>query len=309
MNGVHMVPSTHQSLVWGMLLLGGLFLLEGCDPTVDVLEPSEQYQYSLFAALNVAADTQVVRVEPIGDTTQVGSPPELEARVILKNLDAGTQVRLQDTYETVGQVATVHNFRTTHALQAGTSYRLIVQKEGRPVTTATTTTPKRPPTLLHSVEGETQPFLLPCEFDAQGNPTERQNTFSVRAKHLDHLAAVKVYYPLGRSNSAPEGAGGIDYLDAAEHRDGGGYRLPIFYGQDLHALFRGTENRCVPRSAFVHPFATVVVAAGGPDWPQWREASLDNLARPDTFSNVKGGHGFVGAIYTDTVRVPIEVRE
>jgi hypothetical protein len=38
-----------------------------------VLNPSDQYQFSLFGTLNVAADGRVVRVDPLGDTSRVGS--------------------------------------------------------------------------------------------------------------------------------------------------------------------------------------------------------------------------------------------
>lgn len=59
------VHQIRTSLLLPMALTAGLFSIAGCDPSVTVVNPSDQYHYSLFGALNVAADTQVVRVDPI----------------------------------------------------------------------------------------------------------------------------------------------------------------------------------------------------------------------------------------------------
>ncbi len=300
---------------WTALLVAAvvatLVCVSGCDPSVDVLNPSEQYQYSLFGVLNVAADTQVVRVEPLGDSTQIGAPPDIPATVFLENLDTGTRVQLRDSFDTVGGgIAQVHNFWTTHPIDLGTSYRIVVQEEGTPITTATTTTPAESPTLLHNPEAtDDKPFFLPCELDGDNNPIERLNTFSLRVRNVEEIAAVKVRYAV--TSEAVEGSvvHAFDHLDGASYEeDRRRFRVSVFYGSDLLSL-SPTPNACVGRSDLARPYASVIVGAGGADWPEWRGASLDELARPDTFSNVEGGHGFVGGVYTDTIRVPIRSRD
>lgn len=296
-------------------LLGALLavlLLGGCDTSVTVLNPDPDYQFSLFGTLQVTADTQVVRVEPLGDSTQVGAPASLNARIVLKNLDAGTQVALRDSFGTVGNVAPVHNAWTPHTIEPGTTYRVEVQVDGQAVTTATTTTPAQAPRLRHApATTRDRPFELPCRFSARGTPVELANTFDLRVRGVDAVAAAEVRYPLSRP---PARRPWLDHYERVEEEpEENRFRVSVFYADDLLFLTRpdagGDMNQCPAPNQFTAPRAVVRVTAGGPDWPDWQGASLNALARPDTFSNVTGGHGFVGGVYADTIHIPIQGRE
>ena len=291
-------------------VLGVLLLVGACDPSVTVLNPSEQYRFTLFGTLDVAADTQVIRVEPLGDPSPLGAPPDLDASVVLENLDDGTQVALDDSFETVsGGIAQVHNFRTADSIHPGTEYRVAVRVDGNAVTTVTTTTPAQPPTLEHKPDSTSdEPFLLPCELNFQGEPLPAENTFSLRALGLDALAAVKVRYPVTFEGQRAESYTEFDHYEDVSYRPQSGlYQISAFYARDLIMLNEQDEG-CPSPSDFREPYAVVTVVAGGSDWPEWRGASLNELARPDTFSNVQGGHGFVGGVYSDTIRVHIRPR-
>ena len=295
-------------------VLSALLLMVGCDPSVDLVEPSAQYQFSLFGTLDVTADTQVIRVEPIGDTTQIGAPATIDADVRLTNVETGTQVALKDSFAVVGGgIAQVHNFWTTYSIQPGTTYRVSVRVDGEAVTTATATTPTRPPTLLHNPDMETdQPFALPCVYDAEGSPTSFRNTFSMRITDLESVAGFQVRYPLNLSGSETEAAvlTRFDHYDDVEYDDEEElYRASVFYGRDLVNIPGIAQQQCPTQSQFEEPHAVVTVTAGGPNWPDWQDASINDIARPDTFTNVQGGHGFVGGIYSDTIHVPIRQRE
>lgn len=294
------------------LIAASLLLVPGCkDPTVDVLKPSDQFQFSLFGTLNVAADTQVVRIEPLGDSTQIGAPRDLGATAFLENLDSGEQIPLQDSLTNVG--VPVHNLWTTHPIQPSTDYRVVVQSEGETVTTATTTTPARPPDLTHTVAPDTA-LRLPCVFAENPNVDRRaENTFTVTARSVDKIAAVEVRYPIP---SAPLRAQRFfNHSGSVEKGEDGDFTLSVFYRRDL--VLSNPENiapedprmrTCVGINDFASLYAVVAVSAGGPDWPKWRGVPINEIARPDTFSNVQGGHGFVGGIYSDTVRVPVAER-
>jgi hypothetical protein len=293
-------------------VLGTLLLTAGaCDPSVTVLDSSEQYQFSLFGTLDVAADTQVIRVEPLGDPTPVGAPPDLNASVILENLDTNTQVALGDSFEVVsGGVAQVHNLRTTDSIRPSTDYRVSVQVDGNAVTTANMTTPSQAPILKHEPDStDDKPFLLPCSSNFQEEPEPAENTFTLRASGLDAVAAVQVRYPVQLEGERGEFFTRFDHYEEVTYEpESERYRVSVFYAQDLIRIVeQGSE--CPARTEFNKPYAVVTVAAGGVDWPEWRGVSLNEIARPDTFSNVQGGHGFVGGIYTDTIRVPIRERE
>jgi len=293
------------------VLFGTLLLVAGgCDPSVTVLQPSDKYRFSLFGTLDVAADTQVIRVEPLGDSTRIGAAPSLDARVVLKNTDTGTQVTLDDSFEVVsGGIAQVHNVRTTDSIRPGTTYRVSVRVNGEAVTTATTTTPPQAPILEHEPDTSAdKPFLLPCEFNFQNEIIPAENTFTLRASGLDAVAALKVRYPVELDRERVASFTQFDhYEDVAYRPKPDHYRASIFYGRDLRML-NEQEQGCLSRMDFVAPYAVVTAVAGGPGWPEWRGVSLDELARPDTFSNVEGGHGFVGGVYSDTIQIPIRSR-
>lgn len=286
----------------------------GCDTSVSVLNPSDQYRFSMFGVLRVSADTQVVRIEPLGDTTQVGAPSEIKATVLLENRDDGTQVALNDSLTVLGGgVAQVHNFWTTYPIDAATSYKISVRVNGEPVTTATTTTPAQPPILEHKPDSTSdRAFVLPCEFDFQGLPIEPQNTFDIRASGVESIAAAEVRYPI--EVRGPQPFPWVDhYNDVVYREEPDHFRISVFYAQDLLSLDFIVDvpgaDECPAQSDFMSPHATLRVAAGGPNWPDWRGVSLDEIARPDTFTNVEGGHGFVGGIYSDTLHIPVRRRE
>lgn len=294
-------------------VVAALLLVPGCDPTVDVLTPSDQYRYSLFGALNVAADTQVIRVEPLGDTTQIGAPPTLDATVLLENLDTGEQVSLRDSLTTIGvRDAQVHNLWTTAPIRPSTTYRVLVQEDGETVTTATTTTPARAPTL--SREGD---LLLPCLFpDTPGEERRAPNTFVVAAQDVDRIAVADVIYPITYSSDSGPVRTRNDYshYDTVQRVGASSFRIPVFYREDLANLNPdpppGPSRECAGFEEFTHPYALMAVASGGPDWPaDWRGVPFDRVASPDSFSNVQGGHGYVAGIYSDTIRVPLKLRE
>lgn len=293
------------------MLSGALLLAIGCDPSVDVFEPSEQYRNSLYGTLNVAADTQVIRVEPLADTMQVGASPGFSGDVLLENLDTGTQVALHDSFLTVGGAAQVHNFWTTHPVRPTTSYQLSVQVDGETVTTAKTTTPESPPSATYE-----RALLLPCILNEYNSPQRAPNTFDLYFSNTEQIAAVHVIYPITLTRGSGPDAPVYDsirvsYPHLQEVR--GSSTVPVFYGPDLVALNdeQGLGPRgigCIPRDRFFRDSVQVSVADGGADWPDWLGVPINEVARPDTFSNVQGGHGFVGGIYSDTIKVPIRDR-
>lgn len=291
------------------VVVAALSLSSGCEPTVGVLNPSDQFQFSIYGALNVAADTQVIRVEPLGDSTQIGAPPDIDATVVLENLDTGETVTMRDSFAVVGpDDDRFHNFWTTHPIQPATTYRIAVQRDGETVTSATTTTPARAPELQHD-----STFYLPCTFPTFQNQRVGENTFTVTARNVESIAAAQAIYPITYEDrqTTLRTLNDYDYYDRVRE-SGDVFDIFIFYRPALVNLnpFPPPPNSqaCVPASLFTYPYALVAVAAGGPDWPEWRRAPIDEIARPDTFSNVQGGHGFIAGVYSDTIKVPIADR-
>lgn len=306
MNAPSNIERTCGTSIVAAGLLTGLLVAVGCEPSLTVFTPSDQYHYSLFGVLNVAADTQIIRVEPLADSMQFGAPRTLDATVNLENLDTDMRVTLEDSVARVGARETqVHNFWTTHPIQAGTSYQLSVQRDGETMTTATITTPPRPPELSHD-----STFFLPCVFPPSESRERTGNSFVITVQDVEAIAGADVIYPI--LLETPQGM--VEQRRTFSHYESvmeveGAFEVPIFYQQELVNLNpdppSGLELECAGRDDFAHPYALVAVSAGGPNWPEWDGLPIDRIARPDSFSNVQGGHGFVGGIYSDTIRVPI----
>ena len=298
---------THTYLLLAILLTASLLSTNGCDPTVDVLRPSDRYRYSLFGALNVAADTQVIRVDPIGTPTQVGVSPGLDVSVVLRNLDSGEEIPLRDSLTAMtADTLRMYNFWTTDPIRPGTSYEVAVMNDSTDLTTATTTTPVQAPDLTVRL-----PIRVPCDRSPRfQEDLIANNSFEVKARNVDHIAAAITHYPI----IYPRGGDTLRTWVPRDHYDkvtdeGNRFSIYVFYLPDLRSVNPGSSADCSASSDFFRSAARMVVAAGGPQWPAWRNASLNDLARPNQFSNVEGGHGFVGGVYTDTVRVPIYSRQ
>ncbi len=291
------------------LSVATLLLFPGCDTTVDVLQPSDQYRYSLYGVLDVAADTQVIRVDPLSSPNAPGASSSVDAAVVLQNLESGEEISLQDSLTILdADSTTAHNFWTTHPIQPSTKYRIAVKKENTVLTTGTTTTPAQAPSLNVG-----QPILLPCTYPTPTIPDRQsENTFVVFARGAPQIAAAIIQYPILQ----PSGEDTLRTWVSSNHYDkvsdeGDRFKISVFYRDELISLHPDPPSGspvCPGESYFFRPAARMIVSAGGPQWPEWQSASIDSLARPDLYSNVQGGHGFVGGIYTDTLRVPFAER-
>lgn len=273
-------------------------LAAGCDTSVDTFVPHDGQYFSIFGVLDVAADTQYIRVEPLADSVQVGAPPQIDATVTLEHLGSGHTFTLRDSFMEVHAGDFVHNFWTTEPIEPGARYRLRVQRSDGAASQATTTTPNAPPEITHD-----NTFLLPCA------GADAQNTFTVRVRNVDnnHLAALWVIYVANdlRTNSRRFRHDHFD--DAVYKEDVAYYEIPVNYRSDIEqiAVLGDVATPCTNPSP---SHALVMAAAGGPTWPAFGDASLEELARPDTFTNVENGYGLLGGIYSDTIQVPVRQR-
>ncbi len=275
-----------------LALLGTLLLTAGCDTSVEAIVPSEDKHYSMFGALNPAQDTQWVRVEPLAAPTSDGAPRTLDVTVTLRNQATGQSWTLRDSLMAVFRDELQHNFWTTAPIQPDTPYRITVRNAEGDSTWATTTTPALPPDIL--VES---PLRIPCL------QTDGANVFNVRLEDVEEMAALQIRY--FQTFQGFNYTFDFDSYDDATQVEGG-YNAEINYLSDLETTNRTQDRRCIVDSA------KVIAASGGPDWPEWaqyNDASISEIARPDSFTNVEGGHGLVSGVYTDTAAVRIESRQ
>jgi len=247
--------------LWGATLV--VLLLAGCDPTFKPHNARDDRAYSLYGVLDPAADTQWIRVEPLPEPTSEGTAPNLDATVTLENLDTGQTWDFHDSLMVV-QTEPQHTFWTTAPIRAGTSYRVQARRSDDATTWAETTTPTEPPTIVRTGED---------------NAKDR----SILIQDAEKLAGIKARY-FGIYGYVYD----VSYY-AATQKTSAGYVTAIRPARDIERLgILGFDS------------LNVIAAAGGPDWPKWENyhrTSIFDLALPDSFSNVHGGHGMVSGVY------------
>lgn len=273
---------TARCLRMPLLLATAVLLVTGCDTSVDTFVPNDEQVYSIFGVLDVAADTQFIRVEPLADSTQVGAPSEIDATVTLEHLGAERTVTLRDSFMEISPGLSVHNFWTAEPVEPGATYRLRVARSDGVASEATATLPPRPP--------EIQPgkIIFPC-------CRPGFNEFSVDISDTDRLASMQVSYPIDGFIYT------VNHFDAVTDQDDG-FGVEVDYEQDLKQ-FAGPFGICP--SGLDRSYAWVRASAAEPGFPDLRGVDLDAVARPDSFSNIENGHGFFGGVYSDTAHVPV----
>lgn len=119
-----------------------LLLFSACEEGVDPILDSDR-NYSLWGVLDMARDTQFVRVVPIRGTLLPDDGP-LDADVRLHDLDTGASWTLRDSVLTFGE-RTAHVFWARMRPAAGHRYRVEVVTPGiDEVTSAEVRVPARP---------------------------------------------------------------------------------------------------------------------------------------------------------------------
>lgn len=236
--------------------------------------------YSIFGYLDAAAHTNVVRVEPLRDSMLARAPDTLNAEVTLTNLSTGEENTLRDS---LYPDLSVHNFYTTTEIQPETSYRLRAEGPGGVETVAETTIPDTFPT-----PEVTDPASLDDEFS--------NGRTGVRVEGVERLATVKALYYLV---NPPNFTSIVDVSEVVHVSDTFRTNEEIInvdfsHRDDFDRI--NNQGREIVR-------IEVVVAAAGPDWPEFAELDLEMEAHPDIASNVEGGVGLLGGVVSDTVVV------
>lgn len=282
-------------LVSTLLTLTAL-LASGCDDNTIQPFTSSEYTYTMNGRLEASADTQTIRVEPLQDSTILGTEQPIEATVELESLASGKTSRLTGSVERIDR-AVVHNFRTDQSIALGARYRLTATNPDGRTTSAEVTLPQAFPQVrnadsLRYCEGEGgDPRVVPLEFDVQAS---------------DPVASILVRY---RVFVDGEGLRGFTYPHRGSAREtASGFEVQVDADRDL------TDVAEQFRDSFFGPpdparavEVDIITIASGPEWPgeDYRLADLEEIAQPTQFSNVENGLGLVVGTAADTTSVPV----
>lgn len=261
--------------------------LVGCDASIDTVKPNERYNYSIFGYLDVAADTQWIRVDDINDGEAQGTTSAFNADVRLTNTATGQQVMLRDSLTLVSRRLQVYNFWTTEPIEPRTTYRVEVLEDGEVKTEATTTTP--PDQIGYRTYFRRTPSPIYFDLLVASIPRlagARLNLVAENACVDDPLPTTVAAdaFPLSR-----------EYLPNT-------FQIRFRWADALRVAAREECARLVSNNI------DIVLTSGGPDWPELTSINdLDTreLVLPDRISNVTGGHGYIAGIVTKRLTVNV----
>ena len=270
-----------KSVLIAFLMLCCILLLNACNQTFEPLGENNQYHFSIYGYLDVAADTQWVRVgtarESIDDI-----PDPSGISVTLQNMQTGEIVELQDSLFTPGNLL---NYWTTLDIENEQTYRIKVDGTEGKSSHADVTTPKELPT----------PLVLVNTFPPFG--------YSVYIDDVvGHIADIqtKWYVILNPETDPVRKIYTFTYRPEVEHVEVYGGSFTIFAPLEdeeghIEASVGINDYEVVHRQVFV--------AAAGPEWDDGI-SSIDDLEYfiNSTSSNVDNGLGYV--VGTDSKWLP-----
>ena len=128
------------------ILVGAVAVtLAGCDDTFDPFRESDVL-YSVYGHLDVAADTQRIRVSPIRRPLYTVSPDPVDAMVVIEELESGRMIQFVPA--TVGRLAAnfgetlyATNFITTEVIRPRSTYRISIRRSDGAEASAVVRTP------------------------------------------------------------------------------------------------------------------------------------------------------------------------
>lgn len=275
---------TRFSLTLSSLLVIVLAIVSGCDDTFEPLQENTKYVFSMYGTIDVTADTQWVRVMPIGDRLFNDSAEPNGTVVTLRNLDTGITVTLNDSLFVFGGPSYVWNYWTTTEIYPETMYEIrAVARDGRASSVVVRTPEKlQIPTVNYSMIAD------------RGEVTGVTN---------NRLVVAEVIY-------------WTQYLDDfGKWTDPEKHVLSVRSGSFVNT-YNGTfrfsfESRVLlPRVVGV-PFARIrirnmYVRAGTSEffWPSYAGLSAEEAVMPDVVSNVVDGTGYIATISSHYLPVP-----
>jgi len=284
---IERMPPWLRSLACAVIAVPLAAWLVGCDATIETIEPDERYNYSVFGYLDVAADTQWIRVDDINDGEVQGIARDFNAQVRLTNTSSGRGVMLRDSLTLVSGRLEVFNFWTTEPIEPSTTYRVEVLEDGEVKTEATTTTPPDQIAYRTYFRRAPSPFYFDLLVASVPRLAGARLVLEAENACVDDALTTTVAsdaFPLSR-----------EYLP-------GTFQVRFRWADALRVAAR---EEC---AQLVSDNIDITLTSAGPDWPELASINaLDTreLVLPDRISNVTGGHGYVGGIVTKRLTVNV----
>ncbi len=249
-----------------------VFVLQwtGCENNFHPLGESNEYELTMYGALDLHADTQWVRVMPIGERLIPGSSESNNVTVELIREKNGETTMLNDSLFIFGGDAHVWNYWTTERLHSNEEYILRAATPGGKQSSATVTIPPPLPIpTINEVEG------IVSGWSPEPIVTADIKLYLRLISEIGSVSSINTY--------------NIPQVHKVFRESNGEYLLRYnLDGLVYRAIQRSDGYRIVRK--------TLVIAQGSEDWPDLTELSDLETAIPNIASNVENGTGYIGGI-------------
>lgn len=260
------------SNVFRGLLLSTIFLITACNESFSPLKENDAMVFSMVGVLDINADTQWVRVMPIGksllptDTTSNGTV----VRMIRES--TGDVTIMNDSLFQFNQDAYVWNYWTDVPVRPEEYYTIVAESQEGEQSIVTIKTPSIAP-------------MPEVEFN------ERFERIQVSGVVTDTLVVLESRYlvqPITDMGCSQEMEVVISHMDQVVVRGENQYYLTV---ENSLALSQevGVNSMIINRRA-------LVVISATDDWPDGTSLTENEMALPDIISNVQNGTGVVAGI-------------
>ena len=269
LNGVTLYEMNKKpSLIINLVLLIGIL---GCESRFEPLEESDEV-FSMFGVLDLHADTQWVRIMPIGESFISRDTAQTDVRVTLINMASGERVELNDSLFQFSD-AYAWNYWTPYTLSANQEYKIIATAaDGR-----------------QSSVDITIPSALP-EPEVEYSTERESGAISGSSVPEDSLVLAQMKYRVQPLNCAYEATLIFSYADTLVRMPDGRYRFEFSHDRPI------AEELKVPQGAYRLNMRRLIVATASEDWPNLSELTEYEVALPISESNIKNGTGLVPGI-------------
>lgn len=254
----------------------------GCENTFEPLQENDQYKFTLYGSVDLHADTQWLRVMPIGESLVPTDPESYGTEVVLIRERTGDSTALNDSLFVFGSNTFAWNYHTTEVLHPNEEYTVVATAPDGGQSRATVTVPS----------------VLPVP-EIDYNYERDGETGIIEGTNADPFVTLEMRYWVQRGCGASETFLTISHLDDIRTFPDGEYRVIIDNDHTINQELTGSifgNFRVNHRELFM-------VTAREEEWPDFSVLTDEEIVLPEVVSNVENGTGLVAGIASRRIEI------
>ncbi|MBT8400549.1 MAG: DUF4249 domain-containing protein [Rhodothermia bacterium] len=265
--------------VTALMIAIGAMMWSGCDESVNPFIESDRY-FSLYGTLDMNADTQWVRVDPIDTTIFSTGMESIDAAVSSTDLNTGDMTVWRDSLFEFNDGSFGHVFYAPLRIQPNHVYRMEVERSDGAQSIAETQVPELPIASVGSVSrvvfsnGAIE-LTVPVSWSGiESAPAQVETWYRFGTTPRSNFQDLRFAYPTADGSTDP------------------GWQIVARLSSDRDDIL----EQIIPDNFYFLGMGMRIVVFDNKFSPPGGVFDPDILSQPGSFSNVDNGFGFVGSI-------------